>query len=651
MITLSCPSCGAAVNFQSKSSVFAVCSFCKSTMVRHDQDLSLLGKMAELQDDLTPLQIGASGSYGGKTFEIIGRLQVSYELGFWNEWYVIFQDGREAWLAEAQGFYAICFPVDSQKTAIPSRAEISVGVEVQLKPHGYFVVDDIHDVVCKYSEGELPMSAAQGRTSKSVDLRGANEQMATIEYAQDGVRAFVGGYLDFDKFKFKNLKEQDGPLAPGKAVKPALSRKAKSFTCQSCGAAVTLRLPGVSLTVVCDSCHALIDARDENFALLQTYHEKIKEFEPRIDLGSRGELFGQNWELIGFLVRMDAGSGVCWEEYLLFNVKQGYRWLTHSDGHWNFVRSIKEMPEINKTVAVDYAIYKDKQYRLFNRGPAIVRFVLGEFYWRVAINSSVQMEYFVNPPFMLSVEKDGNELIWSIGEYVDQSVVKKAFKIKSKKLPWPRGIYANQPSGATETFRKMRVAWLIVVVILTCLQVWNLAKSQNKTVLAEQIIFTPNTKSSQSLTTKVFELKGAQANLEVQFKAPVDNSWFYISCELVNDDTGSTYAFDKSVEYYHGYESGESWTEGSTESGLLLTGIPGGKYYINYDYESGSFPYSSVSCMANMSIVRDVPVIYNYLWCLVFVSILPAIFWFASRSDEVARWSNSDYSPYPSSDD
>jgi hypothetical protein len=78
-----------------------------------------------------------------------------------------------------------------------------------MPPHGHFQVEDIRKVHCIFSEGELPVNAAQGRRSNSVDLVGANQKMATIEYA-DTVRAFVGTYQDFDEFKFDNLRRIDG---------------------------------------------------------------------------------------------------------------------------------------------------------------------------------------------------------------------------------------------------------------------------------------------------------------------------------------------------------------------------------------------------------------------------------------------------------
>lgn len=228
MLSLGCPSCGASVTFHSKASVFAVCSFCKSSLVRHDMDLESIGVMADLQDDYTPFQIGTKGVYESKKFELVGRLRVGYADGAWNEWLAWFEEDNTGWLAEAQGFLAMCFSAQSEQ--VPSNSAFQGAGGSFQDPTGLlpgrtmtiksksFVVEDMRRVQCIYSEGELPMHAAKGRRSYSVDLTGPAEMMATIEYAEPNEadpstrqpRVFVGTYQDFDEFKFTNLRKLDG---------------------------------------------------------------------------------------------------------------------------------------------------------------------------------------------------------------------------------------------------------------------------------------------------------------------------------------------------------------------------------------------------------------------------------------------------------
>jgi endogenous inhibitor of DNA gyrase (YacG/DUF329 family) len=61
-----CPGCGAPVEFRSAQSTTAVCGYCQSTVVRQGEVLSRIGKMAELFDDHSLLQLMASGTVDGQ---------------------------------------------------------------------------------------------------------------------------------------------------------------------------------------------------------------------------------------------------------------------------------------------------------------------------------------------------------------------------------------------------------------------------------------------------------------------------------------------------------------------------------------------------------------------------------------------------------
>ena len=80
-----CPSCGAPVEFKSTTSFHAVCAFCQSTLVRHGGNLENLGRMADLIEDTSPIQLGTEGVFKGVHFAVIGRIQLRYAAGLWNE--------------------------------------------------------------------------------------------------------------------------------------------------------------------------------------------------------------------------------------------------------------------------------------------------------------------------------------------------------------------------------------------------------------------------------------------------------------------------------------------------------------------------------------------------------------------------------------
>ena len=119
MKTAHCPSCGAPVAFRSASSLYAVCEFCRSTLLRDGEALKNLGRMAELMDDPSRIQLGTEGSFRGTHFAVIGRIQLKYDAGLWNEWHLLFDDGRSGWLSEAGGEYVVSslVPVDAELPA------------------------------------------------------------------------------------------------------------------------------------------------------------------------------------------------------------------------------------------------------------------------------------------------------------------------------------------------------------------------------------------------------------------------------------------------------------------------------------------------------------------------------------------------------
>jgi hypothetical protein len=83
-------------------------------VVRSGEVLQRIGKMAELFDDHSPLQLGAAGRIDGQGFTLIGRLQYQGGEGRWAEWNALLQDGSTATLGEDNGAY-----VFTREAAVP----------------------------------------------------------------------------------------------------------------------------------------------------------------------------------------------------------------------------------------------------------------------------------------------------------------------------------------------------------------------------------------------------------------------------------------------------------------------------------------------------------------------------------------------------
>ena len=157
MREVSCPSCAAPVKFTSAQSLLAVCGYCRATLIRRDLDVEQVGTMAALLEDVTPLQLGAEGVWRGTRFAVVGRLQVRWDGGRWNEWYCAFDDGRGGWLGEAAGEFSVLFETTVAEP-LPEWKSLGPGTRVTLGGVAYEVTDRREAEVIG-GEGELPFRA------------------------------------------------------------------------------------------------------------------------------------------------------------------------------------------------------------------------------------------------------------------------------------------------------------------------------------------------------------------------------------------------------------------------------------------------------------------------------------------------------------
>src|SRR4029453_7194701 len=117
VLVANCPSCGAPVEFKSGQSVVVICVYCRSAVARTDRELKDLGKVAELVETGSPLDICPRGTWQGVSFGLTGRAQLGHEMGGqWDEWYATFSNGWLGWLGEARGrfFFPFYVPISQR---------------------------------------------------------------------------------------------------------------------------------------------------------------------------------------------------------------------------------------------------------------------------------------------------------------------------------------------------------------------------------------------------------------------------------------------------------------------------------------------------------------------------------------------------------
>jgi len=424
---------------------------------------------------------------------------------------------------------------------------------------------------------------------------------------------------------------------------PPVKPQVKALNCPGCGAALTVRSFNNAVTIVCDSCHSILDAKDPNLQILQRFKVATGEDKPLIPIGTRGKIRGTDYEVIGFERRTILVDGIpySWHEYVLFNPYKGFRYLTEYNGHWNDVSILKALPEVLPYASPPKVKYLGETYKHFQTARAETAFVLGEFPWQVRVGESAEVTDYVSPPRVLSSEQTGNEVTWSMGEYLSGKDVWRAFRLPAS-APDPVGVYENQPSPLSAETRNIWVAFGAFLVVLVAMMIGFDVAARNEQVFTGYYKYNSNQRGEASFVTDVFEVKGHTSNVELTTSTDLNNRWIYLNYALINQDTGQAFDFGREVSYYHGYDSDGSWSEGSANDRVSVPKVPPGRYYLRVEPE-GDPGYGMT--YYTITVKRDVPQ-YSFYGIALGALLLPAILltW-RSLSFEHLRWAESDHPP------
>ena len=419
-----CPGCGAPVEFKSAQSTHAVCGFCQSTVVRSGDVLQRLGKMAELFDDHSPLQLMASGriTLDGKEhpFTLIGRLQYKNEAGVWTEWVAFLQDGTMASLGEDNGSYVFTRPMDPGRE-LPEASRFRVGSTTAINGKPYSVAFSGQASLIS-AQGELPKLPALGQPFDMVELRSEDGEVLSIDYGHQPPHVERGKSVLLEDLQLQGLKDES-----------AKDEKGRQFNCPHCGAPVQVQL-STTKSITCGSCASIIDLSSGVGGELRSA-EQDEPVRPIIPLGSKGQLQGVHWQVVGFQHRMGVEPGddehFGWSEYLLYNQKRGFAFLVDAEDGWSMVRPTTGAPQMAANGRT--AKYMGSTYQLKYTYEAETTYVLGEFYWQGERGQKTSNRDFANAKGLLSMEQSKNELTWSAGDKLASDTVVKAFKLDDKK--------------------------------------------------------------------------------------------------------------------------------------------------------------------------------------------------------------------------
>lgn len=584
-----CPECGADVRFTTPGALLAVCTYCRSVVAKKGVDYEKLGKVAQLAEVPSQLFVGLRGkAWGG--FAVVGRIQLDHGAGTWNEWYLALDNGRWLWLAEAQGRCYLTTAIGAVKGA-PDFDSVQVGRTVSMpRPAGQagepleMMVVESHVAQLVSAEGELPFRIVPGRPIAYVDLSGPRGTFGTLDYGVPGEgdepEGFVGNQVRIEDLQLDPTSMDRPPPKP--------SVKASRLSCPSCDGALELRAPDQAMRVTCPFCRAMVDVSREPLQALAQLSKN--DVEQRFPLGAQATLRGKNYTVLGYQQRaIIAGGEGGWDEYVLWTgdpSDSSFHYLIESGGHFTLVEPI-HAGDARGSELIRY--YKDDTYKLAEDCTTEVTYVNGEFPWEVEQGEQVRCRDYTPDDHngnLLSEETslEKEELNFSHGVYLDPKEVWSAFKLAGTppKQPW---IASHQPNPYGEKLKRQKFIFWWSALLWFFVTTWSCMRGDSQTKY-----FTYNTvagvepAAEHVIFSDPFQLGSwGQQAVEIELRADVDNSWLGTDLTLVNEETGDTFAAGLEVSHYHGYDDGESWSEGSRNKSIVIPSVPSGKYVLRVE--------------------------------------------------------------------
>lgn len=567
-----CPACGAEIEFSNVATRIVVCAHCRYASIRNGQALEKIGLVAEVAPIESPIALGARGTLDGKRFVVVGQIQLDHGAGPWNEWNVLFDSGASGWLAEAQGQYLVTFAVPA--LSVPAYDALSAGDELDLGAHGHWLVAEKGRGAVTALRGELSVDLRPGALVNYADLSGPEGGFGTLDYGAGTQCETI--YLGVRRELAELHLDTSGSEAP-------VRRKtaAQRVECPKCAGAIDLRDAANTQRLGCPYCGALLDPRASVLRVLATSELFRSQRGP--DVGAKGTLFGQSFEVLAHLERSVRSDGQRWpwDEWLLRRADGAYRWLVCAQDHWTFVEPLN-LADVKRSGSL--ARWKGRRFKHFSGGVARVDRVVGEVYWELEVGEEVRGDDYVDAPNMISFEESASEKLASLATHVDRREVQRAFGLKST----PRAatnIGPAQPNPAQAGLGGLWLAFVALALLaLGVMLVFGVARPEKRVHQS-----THGLALGGAIVTDEFELDapfGGRTRATISVTAPgLASGGFALDGLLEELSGGATHPFAITTS---GPVAGVPETAETATAAVRVGGLPAGRYRVRLDPHPGA---------------------------------------------------------------
>lgn len=406
------------------------------------------------------------------------------------------------------------------------------------------------------------------------------------------------------------------------------------ITCPKCS--VTTTATDVTLEVTqfgCPNCNSLSEIKSGgvfNF----TRKFDFTSSDVVLKIGQKGTIEGIEYTVTAAVVKK-VQKHYFWREYILTAPKDEQLYLSETDGHWILLRKVDDNYDV-KGYPEQYE-HNGRQMMLYDYDDPKTVMAVGFFDYDVLPYRQRMIEY-IDPPYIFLVEESGNEQASYFGEHISKGAVKRAFGVKS--MPYKSGVGLVQPFAVD--LRVMAIVFCMSAITILTSHLYIYSGRESVQVLNENLSFSQY--SGKDYVSKPFTLKGGSAPLTINLDSNVDNSWASVQVALINEKNNDEEYAALDVEYYHGYEDGESWSEGDKSQRFNVCGVNAGTYHLVITPQKPAEDLTNDRI--NVSAEWNSPSSRNVVIPIIIMIAIGAALFFIKRSFEQKRWTDSSYSPF-----
>lgn len=374
----------------------------------------------------------------------------------------------------------------------------------------------------------------------------------------------------------------------------------------------------------CDTCHTFFrQEHNEEPTEIKTF-DSLHKYERILHFGDEGYLHERKFIVTGYLHKYAQLDGLYWDEYMMYSPDEDRNFVLANTGDdWYFIWLADEQRydiRLDYESEQPYIFMQHHPFRSFPREANYtfdILYAAGEFDTNVLDDEKkLQVEEYVALPNIIVSETKDNVTTWYKGVHFNTPDIRNAFSEE---------IGQRFPETFEDRFRKnwpsVRNIALVTIGLLIITQMLMGVNRSSKYLLNRTYEIIPdstNWSEIPPINAGIITVRGP-ATLDFEIETNTYNDWMELMISLTDVKSGRNFELTKAIEYYSGYEGGESWSEGSNKADAVLASVPTGEYQVNiYPYMS-STKYS----MIDLGIYQNRQQYSNIVLVMLFILIYP----------------------------